>query len=265
MHATRLIPLLLTLAACAPRQVHQQPVIRQGERIPDSDAVVESARAQTERDATASQQRRDDVAASALATCAPAICEAISRGEVVMGMSEAQVLAATRTTEAAWSTRDAGGATVMVPAAAGSAPRDAVGELAMVQLRDGRVRVYSYHEAQGVRVVADAGDATTDGRARSLAEALLREGDDYTARGDLQHALDRYDRASILTPEDPRIDYRIATTLDKQLRPIEALIRYQLFLHRLELEKIEATGRAYGYLADAIAHARERVVVLEKR
>jgi tetratricopeptide (TPR) repeat protein len=265
MYASRLVPLLLVLAACAPRQVHQAPIIRQGERLPDSEAVIDAARADAERDAAASQDRRDDVTATALATCAPAICEAISRGEVMLGMSEPQVLASTRTTELAWSRRAAGGATILVPAAAGSAPRDAVGELAMVQLRDGRVRTYSYHEAQGVRVVADIEDATTDGRARSMAEALLREGDDFAARGDLEHALDRYDRASILTPADARIDYRIATTLDKQLRPIEALIRYQLFLHRLELEKIDAYGRAYGNLADAIAHARERVVVLERR
>jgi tetratricopeptide (TPR) repeat protein len=265
MYASRIVPLLLLFAACAPRQVHQEPVIRQGERLPDAEATIEAARAETERGAAASQDRRDDVTARALATCAPEICEAITRGEVMLGMSETQVLAATRTTDAAWSTRAAGGASVMVPTAAGSAPRDAVGELAMVQLRDGRVRTYSYHEAQGVRVVADAADATTDGRAQSLAEVLLREGDEFAARGDLERALDRYDRASILTPADARIDYRIATTLDKQLRPIEALIRYQLFLHRLELEKIDAYGRAYGNLADAIAHARERVIVLEKR
>lgn len=106
-------------------------------------------------------------------------------------------------------------------------------------------------------------DATTEGRARARAEMLLREGDDYAARGELDAALDRYDRAQVLAA-DPIVDYRIATVLDKQLRPIEALIRYQLFLHRLELEKIEATGDAYAKLADAIARARERIIVLEK-
>ena len=94
---------------------------------------------------------------------------------------------------------------------------------------------------------------------------MLREGDDYAARGDLDAALDRYDRADILAGNDPRVTYRIATTLDKQLRPVEALIQYQLFLHQMELEKIDAYGRAWGNLADAIAHARERVIVLEKR
>jgi hypothetical protein len=94
---------------------------------------------------------------------------------------------------------------------------------------------------------------------------LLREGDDLVARGEFDMALSRYDRAQVLRPGDAQIDYRIATVLDKQLRPIEALIRYQLFLHRLELERIEAVGQAYGHLANAIAHARERVIILEKQ
>jgi hypothetical protein len=153
----------------------------------------------------------------------------------------------------------------MVPASIEAPPRDALGEIALVQLRDGRVSTYSYREAQGVRVVAERADATTEGRASALAEMLLREGDDFTARGDLQAALDRYDRAQILRPGDAIVDYRIATVLDKQLRPIEALVRYQLFLHKLEIEKIEARGRASGYLADAIAQARQRVIVLEKQ
>lgn len=265
MHFRTLAFALLAVAACSPKLVHEEPVIRQGERIPDSDAVVESARAETERTNREATARRDDVTARALASCAPAVCEAIARGEVALGMTEAQVLAATRTTEGAWSTRDAAGATVMLPASTANAPRDVVGQLALVQLRDGTVRAYSYSEAHGVRVVNETADATTEGRARAMAESLIREGDDFTARGDLQHALDRYDRASVLTPQDARVDYRIATVLDKQLRPYEALIRYQLFLHKLELEKIDAYGRAYGNMAEAIAHARERVVVLDRR
>jgi hypothetical protein len=145
------------------------------------------------------------------------------------------------------------------------APRDAVAPIAMVQLRGGNVSAYSYHEAAGVRLVATPADATVAGRADAMADMLLREGDDYTARGELNHALDRYDRAQVLRPGDALIEYRIATVLDKQLRPIEALVRYQLFLHRLELEKIQATGVAYGHLADAIARARERVIVLERQ
>jgi hypothetical protein len=254
----------LALAACGSR-VSERPVLRPGDRVGSADAVVESTRqdaAATQRDAAA---RRDAMTANALATCVPEICAAITRGEVALGMTEAQVYAATRTTEAAWQTRDAGEASVMVPATRSVAPRDAVGQLEMVQLRNGRVSVYSYNESQGIRLVAAPADATTAGRASSLAEMLIREGDDLVARGEFNMALNRYDRAHVLRPEDAMVEYRIATVLDKQLRPIEALIRYRLFLHRLELERIQAVGEAYGNLALAIAHARERVIVLERQ
>ena len=256
---------LLAVAACAPTQIREEPVLQNGDRTSTTESAIESARVDAQRTQRDAATRRDALSAQALSDCAPAVCEAIARGELAIGMTEPQVLAATRTTEAAWNARDAGGASVMVPVSLAVAPRDAVGELAMVQLRNGRVATYSYHEASGVRVISNAAQATTDGRAGQLADNLLREGDDYTARGDLKSALDRYDRAQILRPNDPRIDYRIATVLDKELRPVEALIRYQLFLHRLEIEKIEANGRAYGNLADAIAQARQRVIVLEKQ
>jgi tetratricopeptide (TPR) repeat protein len=259
-----LIP-ILALAACAPKRIHERPIIETGDRVPSADAAVEAARADASRTSRDAMDQRDAVTAAALASCAPDICAAITRGEVVLGMSEFHVLAATRTTEAAWQTRDAGEASVMVPAMRSNAPRDNVGELGMIQLRNGRVTAYSYNEAQGVRLVANAEDATTAGRASSLAEMLVREGDDLVARGEFDMALNRYDRAQVLRPADAQIDYRIATVLDKQLRPIEALLRYQLFLHRLEIEKIQAVGEAYGHLASAIAHARERVIVLERQ
>jgi tetratricopeptide (TPR) repeat protein len=264
MRSRYLLLPLLALAACSPTRVHERPIMHNGDRVAAPAAAVEAARQDAnlaERDAIA---RRDAIAASALATCAPEICAAITRGEVAIGMTEAQVLAATRTTEGAWHSRDAGGATVMVPASRRGAPGDAVGQLAMVQLSGGRVAAYSYNEAQGVRLVTSAADATTQGRAHALADMLVREGDDYMARGEFDMALNRYDRAHVLRPMDAMTEYRIATLLDKQLRPIEALIRYQLFLHRLEIEKIQAVGEAYGHLASAIAHARERVIVLER-
>lgn len=262
MRTRYLILPMLVLVACS-RRISEPPILVNGDRVESSDAVVESVRqdaAQTQRDAAA---QRDAVATAALSSCSPDVCAAIARGEVAIGMTESQVLAATRTTEGAWSTRDAGAASVMVPAARSSSPRDAVGELGMIQLLNGRVASYSYNESQGVRVVSNPADATTAGRASALAEMLLREGDDYVSRGELTLALNRYDRAQVLRPADPEIDYRIATVLDKSLRPIEALMRYQLFLHRLEIEKIQAVGDAYGSLADAIAHARERVIILE--
>lgn len=253
------------LLACAPKRVHEPPILGNGDRVQGVDDTIEAVQGQTARDRAGLTDERDDLTAEALATCAPEVCRAIVRGEVALGMDAQQVMAATRSTPQAWSVREAGGATVMVPATLAATPRDITGELAMVQLREEQVMSYSYREAQGVRVVTDPAEATTAGRADALAEMLVREGDDLAARGDLDGALDRYDRASILRAGDPELDYRIATTLDKQLRPIEALIRYQLFLHRLELEKIEARGDAYAKMASAIAHARERVIVLEKQ
>jgi tetratricopeptide (TPR) repeat protein len=256
---------LLALTACAPKRIHEPPIIRTGDRVTGADAAVEAARqdaARTDRETTG---RRDELTAQALATCTPDVCAAVTRGELMVGMSEVQVLAATRTTEAAWRARDAGAATIMVPAARSLPPRDAAGEVGMVQLQSGRVTAYAYNEAQGARLVTAPAEAATAGRAAQLADMLLREGDDLAARGQLDLALDRYDRAHILHPISPDIEYRIATVLDKQLRPIEALIRYRLFLHQLELERIRATGEAYGHLAGAIAHARERVVILERQ
>jgi tetratricopeptide (TPR) repeat protein len=264
MRTRYLILPVLVLAACAPTRVHERPILQNGDRVASTDAVVEAARQDAARSSRETAEQRDAVAASALASCSPEICAAITRGVVAIGMTEAQVLAATRTTAGAWQSRDAGEATVMVPATRSLAPTDAAGQLAMVQLRNGRVAAYSYSEAQGVRLVMNAQDASTEGRAHALADMLIREGDDYVARGEFDMALNRYDRAHVLRPMDAMTEYRIATVLDKQLRPIEALIRYQLFLHQLELEKIRAVGEAYGYMASAIAHARERVIVLER-
>ncbi len=256
--------LAVLAAACAPKRVHEEPILRNGDRTPDPDAVAAQASGQAGAQ-QAIADRRDDLSADAMADCAPSVCEAIARGEVALGMSTRQVLAATHTTEDAWTMRNSGPATVLVPATRQDAPKDVMGSIALVQLRDGRVVAYGYREAQGVRVVNEPGDATTQGRASAIAEQLLREGNDYTARGDLKSALDRYDRADILRPSDPMTTYRIATTLDKALRPYEALIRYQLFLHQMELETIKAQGEAYANIAQAIAYAKERVIVLDKR
>jgi tetratricopeptide (TPR) repeat protein len=265
MRTGYLIIPVLALAACSPKRINEPPILETGDRVESTDAVIERARLDTERTQREATANRDAAAAGAMATCTPEICAAITRGEVAIGMTETQVLAATRTGQGAWSTRDAGEASVMVPVSRSTAPRDAAGELGMIQLRNGRVASYSYNEAQGVRVVTSPEDATTAARASALSEMLLREGDDYVARGEFDMALNRYDRAQVLRPADPEIDYRIATVLDQQLRPLEALMRYQLFLHRLEIEKIQARGEAWGHLADAIAQARQRVIVLERQ
>jgi tetratricopeptide (TPR) repeat protein len=135
----------------------------------------------------------------------------------------------------------------------------------MVQMQGNRIAMLTYSEPQGMRVVARASDATGAAQNKATADALVRDGDQLVASGQLDLALDRYDRASILVPSDASLNYRIATVLDKQLRPIEALMRYQRFLQQMELERINAYGDAYAKQAEAIAHARERVIVLEKR
>lgn len=255
---------LFALAACGPRKVHEEPIMVNGDRIASADAAVATAGSQAQASRTAMVSRRDSLAAAALGSCSGPVCGALARGELSIGMTETQVMAATKTTPDAWSTRRAGSGTVMVAFAADMAPRDVNGEVAMVQLADGRVRSVSYREAHGLRVVDGPADVTVEGRAQATSEALLREGDALAAAGDRAGALDRYDRASVLRPRDAILQYRIATLLDQQLRPIEAHVRYLRFLHQLELEKIEATGEANAKLAQAIAHAKERIIVLEK-
>ena len=256
---------LVLLAACSFKQIQEEPIIENGDRVPSADRSVEQARQRAAGDEGALAARRDSLGAVALASCDGAACAGLGRGEVTLGMSAAQVMAATGTTPEAWVSRGAGDATVLAPASRNDYPRDAAGNVALVQLRGDRVTSISYADATGMRTVAREADASTEGRARARAEALVRDGDEYAAAGDLARALDRYDRASILRAGDPTLDYRIATVLDKQLRPVEALIRYQLFLQRLEIERINAVGDANAKLAEAIARARERVIVLEKQ
>jgi hypothetical protein len=69
----------------------------------------------------------------------------------------------------------------------------------------------------------------------------------------------------VLAPNDALLQYRVATLLDLQLRPVEALIRYQRFLLSLELQRIEAVGNANAKLAEAIARAQQRIIVLERQ
>jgi hypothetical protein len=180
-------------------------------------------------------------------------------------MTETQVMAATRTTDEAWTARRSAGSTVLVPRLADDPPRDMIAGLAIVQLRNGQVASFTYREPHGLRVVDSPVDATGDARTAAAADALIRDADALVAGGDLDAALDRYDRASILQPRDAMLEFRIATILDKQLRPVEALMRYQRFLHQMELEKIQAVGEANAKLSDAIVHARERIIVLERR
>jgi tetratricopeptide (TPR) repeat protein len=265
MNRYLLLGTLFLLAACVPKKVEEQPIMENNQRAGDASATVAAASDQAERNRASASAERGAIQAEALADCAPEVCDAVVRGELALGMNEVQVLAATRTTEDAWSIRNSGPSLVMVPEDERVVPSDVVGNVAMVQLADNRVSRYGYSEAQGIRLVDDPYDATTEGRAEALAESLIREGDGLAAQGDLDAALDRYDRASVLAPADPMIDYKIAAVLDKALRPYEAMIQYQLFLHRLNLETIEAEGAAAAQLAEAIALAQQRLVILERQ
>ncbi|MEX0911788.1 MAG: hypothetical protein WD737_03305 [Gemmatimonadota bacterium] len=251
------------ITSCGPRLAE---VVNNGEVLPDrSAATIADARANGELERARLTEERLQAGTAALASCTPQVCEAIARGEVTIGMSFGQVLAATRTTADAWESRTSGGFTVLTVRPGSRAPDDAVGELAYVSLESGAVANYTYREPQGFRSVSDPADATLAGRAEARAAALLQQGDEYAAAGRLDLALDRYDRADVIRPGDSETTLRIAAALDKQLRPIEAILRYQLFIHQMELEKIEARGVVAANIAEAIARARERVIILEQQ
>ena len=261
-----IVPLALAaLAACAPKRIDEQPIMRNGDRVASNDNIITNARREARNDAFNIQRERDSLNAIALANCAPSICDALARGEVAIGMTTTQVLAATRTTPDAWSIRQSAGVTTMTPVSLDVAPKDVVGQLAVVQVGGEGVATYSYRERQGVRVVSSPQEASATARATMIAAGLVREGDDLAANGNFPQALDRYDRASLLVPNDAEVDYKIATSLDKLLRPIEAALQYRLFLQKLELQKIDAVGQANARLAEAIALAQQRIVILERQ
>ncbi|MCU0634767.1 MAG: hypothetical protein MUE41_07835 [Gemmatimonadaceae bacterium] len=257
---------LTALAACnGPRVVQETPIIVTGDRIATADSVIIAEAARSEALRGVAVARRDSLLLTATAGCAPEHCAALARGEVALGMSEAQVMAATRTADAAWTVRRAGAATTMTPASLEMPPRDGVGEVALVQMAGGRVSSVTYRERQGLRTVASAADASAAGRSRAIADALIREGDDFNAAGNRALALERYDRALVMVQDDAMLQYKVATLLDLQLRPVEALMRYQKFLLSLELQRIDATGAANARLAEAIALAQQRIVVLQRQ
>jgi hypothetical protein len=256
----------LAAASCAnPKRIEEGPitVMRNGDRVNPSVHATDAATTQALEAGITGRERRDSIAAVAFASCAPSVCLALGRGEVALGMTEAQVMAATRTTELSWTVRRSGGVAVLAPRDPDAAPRDAVAPVALVQLADGTVASLTYREPQGLRTIATAADVSSANVAR--ATALTREGDAMAAAGDFTAALERYDRASVVSQADPELQYKMATALDKLLRPREAELRYRLFLHRLELETIAAYGEANAKLAGAALAARERIVVLERQ
>lgn len=116
-----------------------------------------------------------------------------------------------------------------------------------------------------VAAASVAASESPDAQNRRLADQLVKEGTDLLAANDLDGALNRFDRASVVRPDDKDLQYRVARLLDLQLRPKEALMRYQRFLNGLEIDKIRAQGEASAKMAEAIALAQQRIVVLEKQ
>ena len=128
------------VASCAnPKRVDEIPitVMRNGDRVESPTRTVDGATTQALEARIAGRERRDSLTAVAFANCAADVCAALGRGEVSLGMTEAQVLAATGTTDIAWMTRRSGGVDVLSPRDADAAPSDAVGPLALVQLSGG--------------------------------------------------------------------------------------------------------------------------------
>lgn len=259
--------LALLVAACAPypQRINETPIMANGDRVPAADGSLASPGVDAERGAL--KATMDSIHAAAMASCASdrALCDALARGELLLGMNEAQVYSATRSTPQAWVVRRTASDAVMVPATRSAAPADRNGELVMVQLASGRSAVISRRGPQGITVASRPQDATAAAQAKASADALIREGDDLVASNDLDGALNRYDRASVLDPEAADPQFKAARLLDLQLRPQEALMRYQRFLLSLEIERIRAQGDASAKMAEAIALAQQRIVVLEKQ
>jgi hypothetical protein len=264
---TLFITALAASACTTPKRIEEGPitVMRNGDRVDAPTRAVDAATTRALEASMEGRERRDSITAVAFATCAPTVCAALGRGEIALGMSAAQVMAATHTTDIAWTARRSGSVAVLSPRTldGDAAPHDAVAPVALVQLTGGAVASFTYREPQGLRTVTSTADVSEANRIRAV--ALMKEGDALAAAGDFASALDRYDRASVVDQADAMLQYKMATSLDKLLRPREAELRYLLFLHRLELEKIEAAGNANAKLADAIVQARQRVIVLEKR
>ena len=255
----------LLLAACASQRVREVPIAMNGDKMQSPDSIAGSYTASGTADRARHNATRDSIATVASSSCQGAICAALTRGEVVLGMTDAQLMAATRTTPDAWSVRRAGMTSVMVARRLDTAPRDANGELGMVQLVGGQVTTYAYREPQGFRTITVAADATDGARAKAVADALIREGDAFNAQGQRDLALDRYDRALVFDGENPMLQYKVATLLDLQLRPQEASMRYQRFLQQMKLQTINAEGEAAARQAEAIALAQQRIVILQKQ
>lgn len=261
-----MLTLMWLASGCnGPRRIHETPVIYTGDRVAVTSDDANGTFARDEMVRRDMQAQADSVYQVATTSCAPDVCAGIHAAKVVLGMTEAQVLAASRTTNGAWNVWRTGNHSVMSPAFANAYPRDVVGVLNNVQLENGLVVSISRQERTGPYVVTTTSDTSAAARTGALAQALIREGDDYVLAGNRALALERYDRALILESNNAMLNYKVAELLEQQLRPQEALMRYQKFLLQMDLERINAVGIQHAKLAEAIALAQQRVIVLDRR
>ena len=261
--AAGLLAFAITACAPYPQRVNESPIMVNGDKVPATDASTSAPMVAADREAM--KAAMDSVYGVATAGASVAVRESIARGEVAIGMNEAQVFAATRTTPSAWVVRRNSGSAVLVPASLSGSPKDKLGEMVMVQMDGGRAAVLSRRGPQGIMVASRPQDASAQAQAKEAAGMLIREGDDLVASNDLAGALNRYDRASVLDPEAGEVQYKAARLLDLQLRPQEALMRYQRFLLSMDIERIRAQGDASAKMAEAIAMAQQRIVILQKQ
>jgi len=177
--ALAILVVAATLAGCnGPRVVQEAPVLMTGDRVPMADDVIVDAQAREVAARAVRQSEHDAVTARAIAGCTPAICDAIGRGEVALGMTSAQVMAATRSAPDAWSVRRTANSVVMTPASLDALPTDAQGQLAIVQFDGDVVSSVSRRDRTGLRVESRAADTTRTARAAAVTNAIVREGDD---------------------------------------------------------------------------------------
>lgn len=217
--------------ACAPLsdRVHNAATDAADTRRAGIDALTSAATIATERARTRAVM--DSLYDAASVSCTPAACAAVTRGELLIGMGEAQVYAATRSLPAAWSARRSGTVATFVSASVASEPRDTRGAVAMVSFADGRAVAIAYRETARLKLVVRSGlEMAAD---RQEAAAWTRAGGNAEARGDEAAALEAYDKAGALLPSNADVNLRIARVLDALGRPAEALIRYRLFLQEV--------------------------------
>ena len=229
---------LAATAACAPRMNRIRAVQPNGAIVlstQDDDVARARSEAANERTRLAAEQ--DQVVGRALSDCTPLLCNAVARGELAVGMTREQVIAATHSGPAAWEERGGGGITTLTPREGTRAPHDGVSEVAFVTLEKARAELRLRERRRCAWV--ERADAKRQGAARARRGVRARATTGLA--GDSTRA-EPYDRATwCRTTNRDHAEHR--PRADKQLRPFEASIRYQLLLHQLETRRSARTAK----------------------